>query len=195
VATERWLAITTRIVAGNSANRLLLTLAMNKMTTIKTKILICLSSIVLLSIFVIIGFYYPNYRTITFHNRCIDQAKHNITEVQIAAKEVMMDNGQPRTVTITDKAKILFMLERFRLSYPYSLSQSYHACGGNIAITLKSMDDQYYLSYDHGNGVYPISSDKLRKGFIVMNKSVCSELNAYLRSLGFTDMEIGNYNK
>jgi hypothetical protein len=130
---------------------------------------------------------------INHHNSCIQDGINNSVEIQIKCKAITSLNTTPKTVSITDKDKIKWVLGRLRINQPFSLGLrvKHHACGGHLTIVIRAPNREYFLNYDHGNGIYPIDENEYDIGFIDLDQAVCSELNEYFLSLGFTKNDLG----
>ena len=194
MAQGRWSARSNTL--GVPRGRLTPTLATSRTMKRYSKMLVIVfASSIALVIAAIALLYLRNYCRTSYHNNCIAESRDCATEIQIKCKAFMKDNDQPKLVILRDKEQILFLLNRFKLPYPRTMLQTLHQCEGNLAITIISNGSKFTFSYDHGNGIYPISTHSDRDGFYHLDPLICSELNAFFKSLGFTDMEIGIYNK
>ena len=130
----------------------------------------------------------PGYLGIAYHNQCIDQAESAATRIDVKLKTT--DGDAQKTVTITDPDQMRWLLSRLRLSPQPLAARTFHACAGNLAVSITTPDETYSLSYDHGNGMSPIFRDRDVLGFITMDQSVCAELNSYFEFLGFSQQEM-----
>lgn len=128
---------------------------------------------------------------IGYHNRCLRQAITGKTVVDIKCKALVRPGYTPRRVKITDRDTIAWLLSRLRIKRSLLVTTYEHACGGHLAITIRTAKGEYSLSYDHGQGIYPIAREGENPGFIDLDPKVCSELNAYFQSLGYTRVELG----
>ena len=129
--------------------------------------------------------------SVAYHNECLQKAVVEATEIEIRCKAEISEDYVPRVVTIRDTEKIRWLLFRFQLPESHEGGRGIHACAGHLAVTIRMPTDAYSLSYDHGNGMYPITKDGSPRSFIHLDPQVCAELNAYLETLGFTRAEIG----
>lgn len=130
----------------------------------------------------------PGYRGIAYHNQCIDQAESAATRIDVKSKTT---NGDAhKTVAITEPDQVRWLLCRLRLPPQPLASRTFHACAGNLAVSITTPAETYSLSYDHGNGMSPIFRERDVLGFITMDQTVCAELNSYFESLGFSQQEI-----
>ncbi|MAE59962.1 MAG: hypothetical protein CMJ49_01245 [Planctomycetaceae bacterium] len=135
----------------------------------------------------------PGIGRIAYHNQCIEKAKAEGTTIHVSYKGWIEGNVSdvPRTAAITDPQDVDWILQRFVLPGPEPEFVAVHECEGNLAVSIRTTSETYSLSYDHGNGMYPINQHGGLGGFIHMNRRVCAELNEYFLSIGFTREEIG----
>ena len=135
--------------------------------------------------------YWVNYVAIAHHNRCLKDARMDCSQIQIRCKAYLPGGYSPKVVPITDQEKIIWVLERLRVTQRLRGSRMYHDCSGHLEICFKSSDSEYVIRYDHGDGLYPPARPGDRPGFLQLETQACSELNSYLRAVGFTDDEMG----
>lgn len=125
-----------------------------------------------------------------YHNACIERAMTSAVEIEIRHKAWQSPDHVPRIVTIKDRKRIMWLLDRLRLPPSLHIEGQFHKCGGHLAVTIRTEDDAFHLSYDHGDGMYPISRGR-PPGFVDMDPRICGELNEYFQSIGFTEEELG----
>jgi len=135
--------------------------------------------------------YGPISPGIAYHNSVLEQCLSRDVEIQIKCK----DAGNPETfskmVEATGKERAAWLLEHLRINKPPREEGLAHACKGHLVITIKTSENTHNVQYDHGKGIYPITDGTHSVGFVDLEQSICSQLNEYFRSLGFTDEELG----
>lgn len=141
--------------------------------------------------------WYSGHTTIRYHNQCLRLAQDaalriDVTSIGTDIEPVTIINKPSRKVTVTDRAEISQLLQKFRLPW-YTLDPGVgHECAGNLRIRIVMPDaHDYHFQYDHGVGIYPIHDGNRYSGFVYLPPGNCAFLNQYFRSLGYDADEIG----
>lgn len=145
-------------------------------------LLVFTSLLLLVGIFVVMQFT-PSVRATAFHNAAIQQGEHEATQVNIQCTAAISADYNPDEID--------WLLEQLRLPQQFTSAGSFHDCSGHLAISIVTPGKTYSLNYDHGNGMYPITEDGSKWGFIEMAPETCSQLNSHFQSKGFDKLEIG----
>lgn len=147
-----------------------------------------------------------NHQAIRYHNACIEKAISTATSIEISSVSPVGSEGEfIRRVELTDRDKIKWLLERFKLPPQVKFSSPfYHMCRGNIKLTiLYDSTEEHFMGFDHGwimmpivntNIVYYEFSDGYKMygpGSMEFKTGVCVELHEFLKELGFSEDEIG----
>lgn len=128
---------------------------------------------------------------IAHHNSVLEQCLSLDVEIQIKCKDARNPETFSKMVAVAGKERTAWLLDRIRINEPPEEEGLAHSCRGHLVITIKTSEYTHQVQYDHGIGIYPISDGTYSVGFVDLEPSVCSELNEYFRSLGFTNEELG----
>ncbi len=163
----------------------------------RTRIIKLLCVFFTLGISALAIFWFSGHRPLANHNSRLHSAIGHASRLELRIDPRYGPDGtsivwSKPVVTITDRSEIDRTLRNFELPWYQRASGRFHECDGHLRITIVMPDaSECLIRYDHGKGIYPISTGGDSPGFSELPLKACSKLNSYFNSIGYSNRDLG----